>query len=82
MHTSWALKLRKEQQYSTDCYCLYSLLASIIGSGGWSTEGVTTVRVAQEGNNTVVQCNSTHLTSFAVLVNVAGSQVHTSLMLC
>ena len=52
------------------------LLACLrIGSGGWSTEGVTTVRVTQEGNNTVVQCNSTHLTSFAVLVNVAGAEV-------
>ena len=46
-----------------------------IGSGGWSTEGVARVTVSQSGNSTVVQCNSTHLTSFAVLVNVAGVQV-------
>ena len=31
----------------------------------------------QDGNDTVVQCSSTHLTSFAVLVNVAGTQVST-----
>ena len=46
-----------------------------IGSGGWSTEGVTRDTVSQSENSTVVQCNSTHLTSFAVLVSVAGSQV-------
>ena len=68
------LCIKNTLQSSTDCYCLYSLLTSRIGSGGWSTEGVTTVQVTQEGNNTVVQCNSTHLTSFAVLVNVAGSR--------
>ena len=55
---------------------MYILLACIrIGSGGWSTEGVTTVEVTQDGNDTVVQCSSTHLTSFAVLVNVAGAPV-------
>ena len=59
--------IKNTLQSSTDCYRLHSLLTSRIGSGGWSTEGVTTVRVTQEGNNTTVQCNSTHLTSFAVL---------------
>ena len=48
------------------------MLTSRIGSGGWSTEGVTTVPVTQEGNNTTVQCNSTHLTSFAVLSILIG----------
>ena len=50
-----------------------------IGNGGWSADGVaTTVQVTQEGNNTMVQCNSTHLSSFAVLsmdVDVAGTPV-------
>lgn len=54
---------------------LYFCCVFRIGSGGWSTEGVTRVTVSQSGNSTVVQCNSTHLTSFAVLVNVAGVQV-------
>ena len=36
--------------------------------GGWDTEGVTTISVT---NNTIT-CNSNHLTSFAVLVDVAG----------
>ncbi|XP_065909619.1 uncharacterized protein [Dysidea avara] len=38
------------------------------GRGGWDTEGVTTISVT---NNTIT-CNSSHLTSFAVLVDVSG----------
>jgi len=37
--------------------------------GGWDTEGVTTVSVTDD----TITCNSSHLTSFAVLVDVAGS---------
>ena len=54
---------------------LYLCCVFRVGSGGWSTEGLARVTVSQSGNSTVVQCNSTHLTSFAVLVNVAGVQV-------
>ena len=36
---------------------------------------VTTENIFTVGNETVVQCSSTHLTSFAVLVNVAGVEV-------
>ena len=36
---------------------------------------VTTEDIFTVGNETVVQCSSTHLTSFAVLVNVAGVEV-------
>ena len=61
---------------------LYLFCVFRIGSGGWSTEGVTRVTVSQSENSTVVQCNSTHLTSFAVLVDVAGSQVFHSEFLC
>ena len=43
-----------------------------MGSGGWSSEGVQVIRNVTRGNVTTVQCNSTHLTSFAVLVDVSG----------
>jgi len=36
----------------------------------------TTVRVSQDENVTMVQCKSTHLTSFAVLsMNVTGTRI-------
>ena len=41
------------------------------GNGGWSSLGVSTVIV----NDTFVNCNTTHLTSFAVLVDVSGTQI-------
>ena len=44
-----------------------------IGSGGWILTGVQTVNGMVDGNITVVQCESTHLTSFAVLVDVSGA---------
>ena len=41
----------------------------------------TAVRVSQDGNVTMVQCNSTHLTSFAVLsMNVTGTRIVSSCM--
>ena len=42
------------------------------GNGEWSSDGITTFYV--NGSQQVL-CNSTHLTSFAVLVDVSG--VHT-----
>ena len=50
------------------------MIASIIriGSGGFSTNGVTTANIARGENITSVQCLSNHATSFAVLVDVAG----------
>ena len=48
-----------------------------VGSGGWSSEGVQVISNITIGNITTVLCNSTHLTSFAVLVDVAGGlEVH------
>ena len=38
--------------------------------GDWDTEGVTVIRNSRE-DSTII-CNSTHLTSFAVLVDVSG----------
>ena len=43
-----------------------------VGNGGWATDGIRTSGLNTEGNVTTVQCLSTHLTSFAVLVDVAG----------
>ena len=47
-----------------------------IGNGSWVTAGVRTNDIktqnTKNGNITTVQCTSTHLTSFAVLVDVAG----------
>ena len=39
----------------------------------WSDEGVSTIRV-----NDTVQCETTHLTSFAVLVDTQGTTATTS----
>ena len=51
-----------------------------IGNGSWVIAGVTTTDVTTSANLTSVQCVSTHLTSFAVLVDVAGGlQVLTKL---
>jgi hypothetical protein len=44
-----------------------------LGDGSWETEGVTTNgSFGSDGVTTTVRCSSTHLTSFAVLVDVAG----------
>ena len=46
------------------------------GGGSWSTSDVTTDEVVRgEGGAVQVRCLSTHLTSFAVLVDVTGSGV-------
>ena len=36
---------------------------------------MSTVAVIREGNTVAVMCTSSHLTSFAVLVDVGGAQV-------
>ena len=43
-----------------------------VGNGSWVIAGVTTTDVTTSGNLTAIRCSSTHLTSFAVLVDVAG----------
>ena len=43
-----------------------------VGTGGWSSEGIQVISTIMRGNLTTILCNSTHLTSFAVLVDVAG----------
>ena len=52
-----------------------------IGNGSWITDGVITndftTQKTKSGKVTTVQCSATHLTSFAVLVDVAGGlEVH------
>ncbi len=44
-------------------------------TGAFSVEGVTTKSAVTQGSDTVIECVSSHLTSFAVLVNVAGVDV-------
>lgn len=51
--------------------CCYS------GEGQWSSEGVTTKIL----DNGVVQCNSTHLTSFTVIVAINDFEVCTCMSL-
>ena len=47
-----------------------------IGNGSWVTAGITTddvmIQSIKSENLTTITCRSTHLTSFAVLVDVAG----------
>ena len=42
----------------------------MIYRGGWDTEGVTVI--TNDMKNSIIICNSSHLTSFAVLVDVSG----------
>lgn len=42
------------------------------GNGEWAFDGVEMVSVTNSNGTTVVTCQSLHLTSFAVLVDVAG----------
>lgn len=43
-----------------------------VGNGRWESEGITIINNMTDGNTTLVQCLSTHLTSFAVLIDVGG----------
>lgn len=49
---------------------MYYNIEPIVFRGGWDTEGVTVI--ANDEKNSMITCNSTHLTSFAVLVDVSG----------
>ena len=40
----------------------------------WSADGITTLSATRDGDFVTVQCSSTHLTSFAVLVGVGGTE--------
>lgn len=45
-----------------------------VGEGGWAFDGIEMTSVTEnDDGQMVVNCQSTHLTSFAVLVDVSGS---------
>ena len=50
-------------------HAIFNLFSNSNESGSFSTDGITQVNTT---NNTFVQCTSTHLTSFAVLVDASG----------
>ena len=52
-------------------HILFCLLISV-GSGSWAFDGMEMVSTTTEDGMTTVNCTSTHLTSFAVLVDVSG----------
>ena len=54
------------------CPTMVNIPIHRVGTGGWSSEGIQVISTKLRGNVTTVLCNSTHLTSFAVLVDVAG----------
>jgi hypothetical protein len=47
-----------------------------LADSGWSVENVTTEKTTVSGDQSTVQCSSTHLTSFAVLVDVRGVKIN------
>lgn len=46
-----------------------------VGSGTWKGEGLTMMKkeVSLDGSKVTIYCSSTHLTSFAILVDVSGT---------
>ena len=50
---------------------LFYLFISV-GNGSWAFDGIEMVSTTTEDGMTTVNCTSTHLTSFAVLVDVSG----------
>jgi len=68
---SGTLHSMKEGLYNKLTMCiLYNTLIIHLSRGGWDTEGVTVIEI--NTNISTITCNSTHLTSFAVLVDVSG----------
>ena len=57
---------------SVETLCLKWFFSHSVGYGNWELDGEIASDIKTEGNVTTVQCMSTHLTSFAVLVDVAG----------
>ena len=48
---------------------VYFLICSGVPPGGWSSTGLS----VETFDDTTITCTSTHLTSFAVLVDVSGA---------
>ena len=57
-------------------HAIFNLFSNSSESGSFSTDGITQSITT---NNTFVQCTSTHLTSFAVLVDTSGGTASVSL---
>ena len=53
-----------------------------IAESGWSTDGLKTESVTRDGNTVTITCSTTHLTSFAVLVDVSGGGSKVSIIIC
>ena len=70
LHSYNMISLNSCIRVSNLCYATYSVEDST-----WATEGLRTVSVTRDGDTITVICTSSHLTSFAVLVDVAGVQV-------
>ena len=50
-----------------------------LASSSWSTENVDTIKVEPNGNNSFkVTCESQHLTSFSILVDVNNAKISVS----
>ena len=58
------------------------ILSISLADSGWSVENVTTEKTTISGDQSTVQCSSTHLTSFAVLVDVRGVKVNKNMLNC
>ena len=56
-------------------YIYYFCCTCSSEQSGWSPAGLETVSVTRVGDIVTVNCSSSHLTSFAVLVDVRGAQV-------
>ena len=69
-------QIRECLHFITEFESHWPMFCNSIGNGSWVTAGVTTndvtTRNTKTDSVTKVQCTSTHLTSFAVLVDVAG----------
>ena len=65
------IKWREELTLKSD---LATCLCFSIGDGGWAFDGIEMTNMAEnDDGQMVISCMSTHLTSFAVLVDVAGT---------
>ena len=67
--------LMKEGMCSCQLFCMYN--HAWFYRGGWDTEGVSVMSIDMDSS--IITCNSTHLTSFAVLVDVSGGHQVTML---
>ena len=55
--------------------CTHATRTHRVGSGSWRTDGVSMMsqQISSDGQTVTVYCNATHLTSFAVLVDLSGT---------